>query len=133
MLKAHKVRRRASITPLIDIIFLLLLFFMLASTFNRYSELELASASKPMTPATSQSKAETLVLQVMANEVKLANEKMSLDQAIELIAAGIQIVPAPKLAVVPTVETTTQRLVDVMGRLKAIDGLNMQIIRGQQP
>ena len=38
------VRRRLGLTPLIDVIFLLLLFFMLSSTFLRFSEVEVASA-----------------------------------------------------------------------------------------
>ena len=37
-------RRRLPLTPLIDVIFLLLLFFMLSSTFLRFSEVEVASA-----------------------------------------------------------------------------------------
>ncbi|WP_265517981.1 biopolymer transporter ExbD [Nitratireductor luteus] len=48
-------RRPLSLTPLIDIIFLLLLFFMLSSTFTRFSEVEIsggragaqASAQRP--------------------------------------------------------------------------------------
>ena len=38
-------RRRLSLTPLIDVIFLLLLFFMLSSTFSKFSELEINSGS----------------------------------------------------------------------------------------
>ncbi len=34
-------RRRLALTPLIDVIFLLLLFFMLSSSFARYGEVEL--------------------------------------------------------------------------------------------
>ncbi|WP_166416913.1 biopolymer transporter ExbD [Cochlodiniinecator piscidefendens] len=37
-------RRRLSMTPLIDIIFLLLLFFMLTSTFTRFAEVPLIQA-----------------------------------------------------------------------------------------
>ena len=44
-------RRRLSMTSLIDVIFLLLLFFMLSSTFARFAEIEvsggLASAAAP--------------------------------------------------------------------------------------
>jgi biopolymer transport protein ExbD len=38
-------RRRLSMTSLIDVIFLLLLFFMLSSTFARYGELPLTAAA----------------------------------------------------------------------------------------
>ncbi len=36
-------RRRLSLTSLIDVIFLLLLFFMLSSTFTRFAQVELAA------------------------------------------------------------------------------------------
>jgi biopolymer transport protein ExbD len=42
---APRKRRPITLTPLIDIIFLLLLFFMLSSTFTRFAELPLMNAS----------------------------------------------------------------------------------------
>ncbi|MDN2566934.1 biopolymer transporter ExbD [Aquibium sp. A9E412] len=41
--RARAVRRPLSLTPLIDVIFLLLLFFMLSSTFTRFAEIEIAA------------------------------------------------------------------------------------------
>lgn len=37
--------RRLSLTPLIDVVFLLLVFFMLASTFSRYSSLNISGGA----------------------------------------------------------------------------------------
>lgn len=45
-LRRQVKRRRASITSLIDVIFLLLLFFMLASTYSKQAEIELVSAAE---------------------------------------------------------------------------------------
>ena len=42
-------RRRLSLTSLIDVIFLMLLFFMLSSTFARHGELPLAAAGSGAT------------------------------------------------------------------------------------
>ena len=39
------VRRRISLTPLVDVIFLLLMFFMLSSTFARFADLDVARQS----------------------------------------------------------------------------------------
>ncbi|MEP3347989.1 MAG: biopolymer transporter ExbD [Litoreibacter sp.] len=50
MAKARKRRRKLSMTSLIDVIFLLLLFFMLTSTFSKFSEVELAAAAGVGTP-----------------------------------------------------------------------------------
>ncbi|MEM8793939.1 MAG: biopolymer transporter ExbD [Pseudomonadota bacterium] len=46
MLARKKFRRRTlSMTSLIDVIFLLLLFFMLSSTFSKFGEIDLVTAS----------------------------------------------------------------------------------------
>lgn len=45
MSKPRKRRGKLSLTSLIDVIFLLLLFFMLTSTFSKFSEIELSAAS----------------------------------------------------------------------------------------
>lgn len=44
MIPARPRRRRLPLTPLIDVIFLLLLFFMLSSTFLRFSAVEVTAA-----------------------------------------------------------------------------------------
>ncbi|MDP3525331.1 MAG: biopolymer transporter ExbD [Hoeflea sp.] len=63
------VRRhsRLSLTPLIDVIFLLLLFFMLSSTFSRYSEISFAGGGS----ASSQLSRPDVILSVSAGELKL--------------------------------------------------------------
>ena len=43
MAMARRARRRLSMTSLIDVIFLLLLFFMLTSTFSKFAEVELTA------------------------------------------------------------------------------------------
>ena len=43
-LTSNKRKRVLSLTSLIDVIFLLLLFFMLSSTFSRYTDIELTSS-----------------------------------------------------------------------------------------
>ncbi len=44
-------RRRISLTPLIDVIFLLLMFFMLSSTFARFADLDVARQSATPGPS----------------------------------------------------------------------------------
>ena len=43
--QSNRKRVALSLTPLIDVVFLLLIFFMLASTFSRYSSLPLSAKS----------------------------------------------------------------------------------------
>jgi biopolymer transport protein ExbD len=42
---SQRRRKLISLTPLIDVVFILLLFFMLSSTFTRWHQINLASAS----------------------------------------------------------------------------------------
>lgn len=53
-LGSSKRKRVLSLTSLIDVIFLLLLFFMLSSTFSNYTDLDLAASSSGV-PAAKQS------------------------------------------------------------------------------
>lgn len=52
-------RRRLSLTSLIDVIFLLLLFFMLSSTFTRFAEVELSGGQAGQ--ATSETRPDVLI------------------------------------------------------------------------
>lgn len=45
----RRPRAGMSLTPVVDIVFLLLLFFMLASTFGRFAEVELGLAARGTT------------------------------------------------------------------------------------
>ena len=53
---ASRPRRRPSLTPMIDVVFLLLIFFMVSTTFTRETqvELELPSADGPTAPVEKQ-------------------------------------------------------------------------------
>lgn len=43
--RAHRSPRRISLTPLIDVVFLLLIFFMLSSTFLKFTSINLAGGN----------------------------------------------------------------------------------------
>ena len=87
-------RRRMALTSLIDVIFLLLLFFMLSSTFSTFGEIELGQATAGVTkssavsnPAFVQLGVDRLVLNGNATtferlvaEIKVDQLLISLDQ-----------------------------------------------------
>ncbi|MCB1397150.1 MAG: biopolymer transporter ExbD [Rhodobacter sp.] len=110
--------RRAglSLTSLIDVIFLLLLFFMLSSTFSRLGEMELTAArqgsdapAQPQPPVFVQLTTESLRLN--AREIPLEALRSALTDAasadgLVLIALGAGV--------------TAQRLVDVLAQLRDV-------------
>ncbi len=65
-------RRQISLTPLIDVVFLLLLFFMLTSTFARFADLEVArqttsAGEAPLPPAAGPSDLRGAIVSISAD------------------------------------------------------------------
>jgi biopolymer transport protein ExbD len=116
--RARYRRRRLSLTPLIDVIFLLLLFFMLSSTFTPFAELELGpggtGAAAPDTPP--------LFLRVSGEALSLNGRPV----ALEVLAreAATRAPEGAALLVSLGGEVSAQRLTDV---LVALDPLEMPV------
>jgi len=122
-LKRVRQRRRASITSLIDVIFLLLLFFMLASTFSKFSEIDIAVANASGVGEVS---TEIAKLRIQADRV-YCNETETFDRDLvsrlnELAASGTN-----GVMVRVSQAVSTQRLVDVLSVVKQVPRLTIQI------
>ena len=120
-------RRRLSLTSLIDIIFLLLMFFMLSSTFTRYVEVPLlasqasaATAAQPSVAAGAQ-----VFLQLGADTVSLNGIPVTLEALVGDIA-GL----ASEAALLISVggDVTTERLTQVLTVVQKVPGLTVQVL-----
>lgn len=111
-------------TSLIDVIFLLLLFFMLSSTFTRFSEVELAAAGsgggdRPDT---------TVFLSLTPDSLQLNGNTSNLNALPDALAqhrtgdAPLTVLIAMKGAV------TAQRLTDALASLRGIKGLRVTVL-----
>lgn len=108
-------QRRLSLTSLIDVIFLLLLFFMLSSTFTKFAEIEIASSGSGSSAPASTEKAVFLSLkpdEVLVNGV--ATGFAELITAIKAIAPSAR----PTVLISVTDSVTSQRLVDVLNSFR---------------
>ncbi|RIJ31320.1 ExbD/TolR family protein [Henriciella algicola] len=126
-LRKVRPRKAASITSLIDVIFLLLLFFMLASTFSHFSELEIVAADGGR--STSSPDDRGLSLLVSADRLNLDGqfiEEADLAVAIERRMAGLggQVM----LSVSVDEGATTQRLVDILSSLPRKSSLDVKVM-----
>lgn len=110
-------RRRLTVTSLIDVIFLLLLFFMLSSTFSRYGELELTGAR----PGTGNGAAPAFV-QIGPGRLALNGRALTLS-ALPAALAG-----HPTALVSLDNGTTAQRLVDLLAALRGVPGLSVTVL-----
>ena len=119
-------RRRLSMTSLIDIIFLLLLFFMLSSTFSRFAEVEIAAAGGGDPVQSSGTKPS--FVQLGQDSLSVNGQDADLASLSETFA-GI----SPDTETLPVLvslkpEVTAQRLTDVLIVLRSIDRLRINVL-----
>ncbi len=108
---AAPVRRPLTLTPLIDVIFLLLLFFMLSSTFLKYARIEIAGGYAGRQAAV---QTPDLILRIHADgRLDLNGVVVERPGLVEAVAAYHER-GARSLAVVPLEGADVQALVSVL-------------------
>ncbi|MEP1767834.1 MAG: biopolymer transporter ExbD [Sulfitobacter sp.] len=118
-------RRRLSMTSLIDVIFLLLLFFMLTSTFSKFAEVELAaggsgSAAAPTSPP--------VFLQLAPSDLRVNGTAATLET---LQATPIAELSEKTALIVSLAEAVdAQRLTDLLVSLRAFPLLSVTVLGG---
>jgi len=119
-------RRRLSLTPLVDVIFLLLLFFMLSSTFTRFAEVDLTAATRgPAKPGA----VAPLFLQLTPEDVRLNGTGMALDALPDALTRDDREGAEPQpLLVALAGDVTAQRLTDLLVVLRRLSGFEVTIL-----
>ncbi|MEM6464420.1 MAG: biopolymer transporter ExbD [Pseudomonadota bacterium] len=110
-------RRKLSLTSLIDVIFLLLLFFMLSSTFTRFAEVDIAAGRAGENVQTAQ--APDIFIRLEQNgSWKINGAEIDADGAmVEL--ERLEGLGAKTAIVVVRENVTSQELVDALERIRA--------------
>jgi len=124
-------RKRLSMTPLIDVIFLLLLFFMLSSTFTRFAEVEIGATQAGGITSNTQSKLFFLHLDEL-NPTLNGQRILIPDLANALATAQKELAEDIKLSVLISVTdtTTAQSLTDVLVILRKFPDISSNVIGG---
>jgi biopolymer transport protein ExbD len=124
-LAAIQSRRKTiiSLTPLIDVVFILLVFFMLASSFMDWRSLAL-DTSAAGAPAPSEQT--PFVVQVSAEELRLNGEVMT--PALLINAAQSRQPAAQPVVLQPVAATQVQALVKVLDALQAAGVQPLQLV-----
>lgn len=113
------VRRSASMTSLIDVVFLLLLFFMLTSTFSTFGEIELNQASSGA--EAQDAAAKRAFVQLGASRLVLNGETMSVAELASRLEAGQVLVSLDS-------DVSAQRLVDLLVGLRGRENLSVLVL-----
>lgn len=116
-------RRKLSLTSLIDVIFLLLLFFMLSSTFSQFSEVDLATAGAGQGDV---GEARPIFVQLRAETLSVNAREVPLDGLAE--ALGPLIEDEARALISTGAEVSAQRLTDLLLALRGIAGLSVQVL-----
>jgi biopolymer transport protein ExbD len=122
MAKARSRRRRLAMTSLIDVIFLLLLFFMLTSTFSKFAEIELSSALQ----GTATVNEPPLFLQLGAETVRLNGN--ALDMATLDASPLGSAAEGTVLLVSLAGDVNAQRLTDLLVALRGLPALRVSVL-----
>ena len=119
-------RRRPSLTPMIDVVFLLLIFFMLVARFgvDKVIDINLPSA---LGQSFQYEGAPRLVEIKSGNIVSLNGTQISLDQLSSKLS---QLMPSPNALIIvrSSAEANTQDLLDVLLYLKSEKIMNVSVL-----
>lgn len=119
-------RARVSLTPLIDVVFILLVFFMLASSLLQWRSIDLDASAKA---AAAPSKDKSIIVDVRLDGIRIGNETIALDTLSQRLEAKIAETPDQRVLVRPAAGVLLQDAIVVLDRLKAAGVTNMSLIR----
>lgn len=128
---ALEPRRRGplvSLTALIDVVFILLIFFMLASSFDSLRRLELASGMGGGRDGLEGS----MLVDIGVSGLRLSGETLPLEAVAERIAARLATRPDLVVLLRPGEGVNLQRTIDVVDRLNA-RGVRKLTLLGPDP
>lgn len=122
-----KRRQVVSLTPLIDVVFILLVFFMLASSFLDWRSIELDAAAASTEKANDP--VETPLLAVSASEITLDGEPVAQTELVTRLKAHLEKHPESLIRVRPLEATPLQPLVSLLDELQARGITQLTLVR----
>ena len=123
-------RSLISLTPLVDVVFILLVFFMLASSFLDWRTIEL---NVPAPAAGAAANGETLVVEVLTDGLRVAGEPVTLDQLAARLSDAVVAGLDRQVVLRPVGGASLQRVVLVLDRLTAAGAADVSLVRQSAP
>ena len=127
-LGARPAKRRPliSLTPLIDVVFILLVFFMLVSSFLDWRSIAL---NMPARAAAGASIEGALLVEVRRDGLRLSGEAVSLDTLAARVRDRVAAEPGRRVLVKPAPGVVLQDAVRVLDRLAAAGVADLRLVR----
>ncbi len=116
---ARPRRRRTliSLTPLIDVVFILLVFFMLATSFLDWRAIDVSVAQDGSGPASPEG---ALLVEVRTGELRLAGRPIGAEAMLSRVRARLTREPDQAVVVKPAAGVSLQRTVTVLDMLSGV-------------
>jgi len=123
-------RRRPTIglTPLIDVVFILLVFFMLATSFVDWRSIAL---TVPPAGLRESSVLGAILIEVRPDGLRMAGRPIAMSDLEASIRAGVVEKPDQAVLVAPAEGVSLQRAVLLLDRLSAAGATNLSLIRNR--
>ena len=123
--RRQRSKQELNVAPLIDVVFLLLIFFMLASTFIEPNAVDISlSGGNAQTVTT----VDPLVVEVIPHgTVRLNGLRLSFEQLTIEIAARINGDPNRVVTIMAGAETPVQNLIHVMDQVRSAGTNNLRL------
>ncbi|MEM9783507.1 MAG: biopolymer transporter ExbD [Pseudomonadota bacterium] len=118
-------RLRISLTPLIDVVFILLIFFMLASSFLDWRSIRLTSAPAGFGASGVEG---ALLLDLTADGPRLSGVALSDEALRDQLAGRIERDPEQRVLVRPRPDVEMQRMVDLLDTVAAAGVRNIALM-----
>ncbi len=131
---AGRPRRRVSLTPLIDVVFLLLIFFMLATHFGSERFLPLRvrpdAAESASTPVRQD---EIRILVSAEGRAQLDGVELSPEELPRALARALAVDPNRPVRVLPVPDSSLQAIVTLLAELERADVTEVVLQLASQP
>ena len=121
-------RARVSLTPLIDVVFILLVFFMLASSFVDWRSIRLTAAETGSAAAPGMVGA--MLVEIRPEGVRLSGQPMAPAALAARLAARLETHPETRVLVRPAGGVEMQRVVDLLDRLSVAGIARLDLVGG---
>lgn len=113
-----RIRKPLPLIPLVDVVFLLLMFFMLSSTFAKFSSIELRAAAGKIAGAGAQRLPDVIIKVASGPRIKVNGSDVGLDDLIPKLNEA-QARGAISGVIVVSLSATAQDLVTVLERTRS--------------
>ncbi|MFO7954097.1 ExbD/TolR family protein [Thioalkalivibrio sp.] len=132
MLDTSRPRRRnpISLTPLIDVVFILLVFFMLASSFLDWRAVQLEA---PAEAGGAGSMEGAMLVEIRPDGLRIAGEAVTERDLRDRIGARVREEADTRVLVMPAPGVSMQDTVNVVEDLADVGARNLSVIRQTQP